>query len=73
MAKQIGQRNDGRSHGPIFMRPLRPRNALFRIDPNRETHCAYGLFVKSTCASTGMPFRSTLTVTVSPGLCARSA
>jgi len=73
MPEQIGQRDNSRSHGAILVCALRPGDTFFRINPNGKTHAAYGLFINSTCASIGSPLRSTLTFTVSPGLCARNA
>ena len=73
MPKQIREGDSRCSHWAVFMRTLRPGNTLFRVNPHGKPHAAQGLFVRSTCASIGSPLRSTLTFTVSPGLCARSA
>ena len=56
LAELIANGNDGRSHGPVFMGSARPSQALFRINPNGETHATfpYGLFANKTCATTGL-------------------
>jgi hypothetical protein len=53
LAKSIGKGNHRRPHRPVFVRAPRPNNALFGVNPNRKPHVAYGLFVNTTCASTG--------------------
>ena len=38
MPEAIGNRDHRRTHGPIFMRPLRPRRTCFLVDPQRKAH-----------------------------------
>jgi hypothetical protein len=34
----VGGRDYGAAHGTVFMRTLRPRKAIFGVDPQRESH-----------------------------------
>src|SRR5580658_4758442 len=70
MPELVGGSNRGRAHGPVFVSPLRPRQAAFAVNPQCESHptfsmlqlrrggencaCAEILMCEDTCPAAGV-------------------